>query len=338
MDAGVSVVAGFDVDEHCRYPYETNNPGAKFFAKDVATVSGAELKRLWSTGTIRLLAGCAPCQPFSSAAHSTRDGNDEDPRYPLLEHFSRLVKTCRPELVTMENVPSVKKHKPFLEFVDTLKLFGYAVWFKSVSCEKFGVPQQRRRMVLLASRLGAAPTLEPPLITGPTTVANALKGLTKLAAGERDSSDPIHFARSLTPINLRRLKHSKPGGSWTDWPEELRATCHTRPTGSSYKSVYARMRADAPSPTMTTQFFNFGTGRFGHPVEDRAITPREAALLQSFPRSYKFVAPEEEVTFIRLGKMIGNAVPPKLGEAIGHAFRSHMDAVQRKPHKRSTKL
>lgn len=332
-DAGVTVIAGFDTDPHCQHAYETNNPGAKFHCRDVASVKGQELKRLWSDGAVRLLAGCAPCQPFSTAAHSKRSENGPDPRYPLLEHFARLVRTCKPDLVTMENVPSVRSHAPFVQFTDALESLGYHVWHQSIACVKLGVPQQRRRLVLMASRFGVVPKLKP-IIEGERTVADALNGLRPLAAGERDPEDRIHMARNLTPINLRRLQHSKPGGTWNDWPIELRAHCHTKKTGNSYQSVYARMRGDEPAPTMTTQFFNFGTGRFGHPTQDRTITPREAAILQSFPPDYDFVAPHEPVHFTRLGRMIGNAVPPKLGEAIGRAFVQHLNESQRKPSKR----
>lgn len=325
IDAGIKVVAGFDTAAHCKYAYEENNKGAQFFCRDVATVTGPQLAALWSEGAVRLLAGCAPCQPFSAAAHSRLEERDQDPRYPLLQHFSRLVRSCRPELVTMENVPAVRSHAPFVQFVDSLKKLNYSVSFQSVACERFGVPQRRRRLVLLASRLGPVPKLSPLPLSEVPTVDKVLSGLRPLQAGEVDGSDPIHMARSLSPLNLQRIKHSKPGGTWSDWPEDLLSDCHTKATGSTYRSVYARMASDKPAPTMTTQFFNFGTGRFGHPTQDRAITPREAAIIQSFPADYRFVPPDTVPTFVGLGRMIGNAVPPKLGEAIGTAFARHLE-------------
>ena len=331
IDAGVKVVAGFDTDQHCKHAYETNNKGAKFHCRDVSRVSGAELKRIWGNAKVRLLAGCAPCQPFSTAAHSKRNDEKSDPRYPLLEHFARLVRVCKPELVTMENVPSVRQHAPFLEFTETLEELGYHVWYSSVPCAEFGVPQNRYRLVLMASRLGAAPKLVRPRKPNKITVSDAIDGLSELAAGGRDKKDRIHFARNLTPLNLRRLQHSTPGGTWEDWPMELRSECHTKATGATFRSVYARMRADEPSPTMTTQFYNFGTGRFGHPHQDRTITPREAALLQSFPKDYDFVGPDDKLHLNRLGRMIGNAVPPKLGEAIGTAFLGHVEIIKAAP-------
>lgn len=324
LDAGVRVKAGFDVDSSCRHAYEANNPGATFFEKDVAKLTASELEKHWGKRSIRLLAGCAPCQPFSTAANASRE-TEPDPRYRLLDHFSRLIHACEPELVTMENVPSVMGHKPFKDFVASLERGGYHVWFKSVSCARLGVPQTRRRLVLLASLIGPIGSgIEESDAVNPATVAQTLEGLRPLRAGEMDPEDRIHFARNLTDLNLRRLKASVPGGTWLDWPKELRSKCHRKKSGASFPSVYSRMRADEPSPTITTQFYNFGTGRFGHPTEDRAITPREAALLQSFPPSYEFVKQGDEVYMATLGRMIGNAVPPKLGEAIGRAFVGHV--------------
>ncbi len=359
LDAGIEVKAGFDVEASCKYAYETNNAGAKFFAQDVGTVTSDQLNKIWSKNkkTIRLLAGCAPCQPFSSAANAVRlkdktkkskEAADEaadakattndtdrpvgDPRYYLLNEFTRLIRECQPHLVTMENVPKVQSHAPFLNFVNTLKDLGYKVWYKSVACEKLGVPQTRRRLVLLASRIGDAPTelVQPEPYSEGKDAGEVLSKLTPLKAGEADPKDKIHFARNLSPINLQRIRASTPGGTWRDWPEELRSPCHAKDTGASFSAVYARMRADRASPTMTTQFFNFGAGRFGHPTQDRALTPREAALLQSFPKDYDFVGGQEDVYMHTLGKMIGNAVPPKLGEAIGKTFLNHVERLDRR--------
>lgn len=341
LDSGVKVKAGFDMEESCKYAYELNNKGARFFKKDVGKLTGIELNQLWSPNSIRLLAGCAPCQPFSSAANSFRAGaapspldtehsQEEkigaDPRYNLLDEFTRLIKECLPHLVTMENVPKVREHPPFQKFVRTLSNLGYDVWYENVRCTDLGIPQTRRRLVLLASRLGKLPSSleQPTSTTASSTVGEALAMLIPLAAGEADPNDRMHFARKLSPINLKRIRASKPGGTWRDWPNELRAPCHMRESGATFSSVYARMSADKAAPTMTTQFFNFGAGRFGHPIQDRALTPREAAILQSFPPKYEFVPSGGEVYMQQLGKMIGNAVPPKLGEAIGRTFIRHI--------------
>lgn len=323
LDAGVKVKAGFDLDGTCRHAYEHNNPGAKFLEADVSKLTSKSLMGFWGKGAIKLLAGCAPCQPFSTAANAAR--TEEDKRYDLLDHFSRLVTSCRPDLVTMENVPRVKNHPPFERFLKRLRGLKYDVWFRVVACTDVGVPQTRRRLVLLASRLGP---LDRGLIKSNSgcdlSVRSAIGHLTPLSTGEQDPKDRIHVARELADINLRRIRASRPGGTWADWPIELRSSCHTRDSGQSYRSVYARMSAEEPSPTITTQFFNFGTGRFGHFEQDRPLTPREAAILQSFPEGYEFVAEGQPVHLSTLGRLIGNAVPPRLGEAIGRTLLAHV--------------
>lgn len=329
LDAGVVVRAGFDIEPSCKFAYESNNKGAKFFEKSVADITAEELNELWSEKgkAVRLLAGCAPCQPFSTAANTApiKKNNGEDPRYFLLNEFSRLIRECQPELVTMENVPKVKNHKPFLDFVETLKNLNYKVSYATIACEKIGVPQTRKRLVLLASKFG---NIDSDLyqfanVSEIPKVGPLLDALEEIHAGGYSEKDVMHFARSLSSINMQRIRASKQGGSWKDWPESLRAECHKRPSGATYPSVYSRIDPDKPAPTMTTQFYNFGAGRFGHPTLDRALTPREAALIQSFPMSYQFVV-DRSLGMEKIGKMIGNAVPPKLGEMIGKAFINHI--------------
>jgi DNA (cytosine-5)-methyltransferase 1 len=186
-------------------------------------------------------------------------------------------------------------------------------------CERFGVPQKRRRLVLLAARDHELPPLSKGA-DGYVSVREAIAGLPAIAAGDADEDDALHLSSTLSPLNLKRIRHSTPGGTWRDWPEELRADCHKRPTGQTYPSVYARMEWDKPSPTMTTQCFGYGNGRFGHPEQDRAISLREAAILQSFPRNYQFLAPGDGVSIKEVGRWIGNAVPVQLARAIGEAI------------------
>ena len=321
--AGVDVRAGYDIDTACAFPYEANN-AAPFECKSVDQVSGEELAHWYSPGAVRLLAGCAPCQPFSTLAN-TRDETDEK-KWGLLYEFARLVRELQPELVTMENVPRVANHAPYGEFVATLRELGYHVDARRVRCADYGIPQERRRFVLVASRLGAI-RLPAPHGTAPITVRDAIGHLPALAAGETDPHDPLHKARSLTPLNLERIRASSPGGTWEDWPLALRAPCHRAQSGASFRSVYARMEWGAPAPTITTQSHNFGTGRLGHPTQDRAISLREAAILQSFPHDYRFVAEGQKIHFSSVGRMIGNAVPPKLGELVGKTFIDHIGAL-----------
>lgn len=323
QDAGVRVHAGFDIDPACQFPYAHNN-GATFVHKSVSELTAADINGWFTPGSVRLLAGCAPCQPFSTMANSatTRD----EKKWGLLGEFARLVREVEPELVTMENVPRVTNHAPFKQFIATLEELGYAVDARRVRCADLGIPQERRRFVLVASRLGTPIQLHVET-TQVATVRQAIGDLPALKAGETDPLDPMHKARSLTAINLERIRASRPGGTWQDWPEYLRAPCHQADSGASYKSVYARMTWDKPAPTMTTQCYNFGTGRFGHPEQDRAISLREAAILQSFPKTYKFVADDQTVQFSSVGRMIGNAVPPKLGYVVGLTFIRHLELL-----------
>src|SRR6185437_4792082 len=142
-----------------------------------------------------------------------------------------------------------------------------------------------------------------------------------------DERDPLHVACRLSELNLLRIKASKPGGTWRDWKPSLRAACHRRQTGDTYPSVYGRMEWDEPAPTITTQCFGYGNGRFGHPQQHRAITLREAAMLQTFPRKYDFVPKGQRVRFSQLGRLIGNAVPVRLGEIIAESFTHHASAL-----------
>lgn len=147
-----------------------------------------------------------------------------------------------------------------------------------------------------------------------------------IKAGERDPQDELHTASSLSPLNLSRIRVSRPGGTWRDWPEELQASCHRKDTGATYPSVYGRMEWDRPAPTITTQCFGYGNGRFGHPEQDRAISLREAAMLQTFPESYAFAPPGAPIKFNKMGRLIGNAVPVRLGEVIARSLVGHVQA------------
>lgn len=320
--AGVRVRAGYDIETSCRYAYEWNN-GAEFVDQDVAMVDPDRVA-IWYQGpdAVKLLAGCAPCQPFSTYNQGKDTTTDE--KWPLLGAFARLIREVRPELVTMENVPDVTKHAIYHEFVDTLKGEGYHVWAGTVSCVDYGLPQSRRRHVLLASRLGPIALIPPTHLLEHVSVRDAIGNMPKVAAGEGWPGDSLHKAASLSDLNMRRMKASKPGGTWRDWPKELVTGCHAKDSGKTYPSVYGRMKWDEPSPTMTTLCYGYGNGRFGHPEQHRAITLREAALLQSFPPDYRFVEPGQPIHFRTVGRMIGNAVPVRLGEVIGLSFVQHL--------------
>lgn len=312
--AGCKILAGYDVDERCKYAFEHNN-GGTFVRRDVGKMSAYEIMSHYSGDAPTVLAGCAPCQPFSSYKHRY----DEDPQWSLVTKFAELAAQVRPDYVTMENVPALLRYKGgevFRQFKSILNEAGYPLRSTLAKCEQFGVPQRRRRLVVVAARGRKIGRLQADS-TVVNTVRNAIGHLPPISAGTSCSTDPLHCASGLSALNLQRIKAAKPGGTWRDWPEELRASCHRRDTGKSYPGVYARMEWDKAAPTMTTQCFGFGNGRFGHPEQDRAISLREAAILQSFPPSYEFLPPSAPVQMKEVGRWIGNAVPVALGEAIG---------------------
>jgi len=318
---GLPMAAGIDLDPACKYPYEQNND-APFLQRDVSKLPSSEVADLYGDAEVKVLAGCAPCQPFSTYAQRYESDGKEG-RWGLLYHFARLVKDTSPDIITMENVPTVAKHEVFHDFVATLREQKYHVWFGVVDSSLYGVPQMRRRMVLLASRHGEIKMIEPTH-PDPITVKEAIGRLRPLSAGEAAPGDKLHVAAGLTDKNLQRIRHSKPGGTWRDWPKRLVADCHKADSGRTYPGVYGRMEWHKPAPTMTTQCYGFGNGRFGHPEQDRAISLREAAILQSFPRDYAFVPPDGPVHFSSLGRMIGNAVPVGLGRAIAKSIKAHL--------------
>lgn len=317
--AGINVVAGVDIDPACKFAYERNNH-AKFIGADINELSIDAIENLVGGGDLSLMAGCAPCQPFSTYSRSGRGKKVADD-WQLVEMFGDLIKQIQPDLVAMENVPQLLDHSVFDQFIRKLK--GYNVSFSVVQAVNISIPQTRKRLVLVASKLGSG-GLELPQPDGPVvTVREAIGDLSSIAAGEFDPQDRLHASSRLSGINMDRIRHSKPGGTWRDWPEELQADCHKKSSGSTYPSVYGRMSWDEASPTITTQCFGYGNGRFGHPDQDRAISLREAAILQTFPPDYEFVQPGEPVLFSVLGRLIGNAVPVRLGQVIGETLMNH---------------
>lgn len=323
--AGIEVEAGIDLDPAAEYAYVTNNPGARFLQWDVAAKRSPSIAKLFTTDKYRLLAGCAPCQPFSKLTN----GIERHGSWDLLDNFGRFVVGVQPELVTMENVPELARRgrAVFDEFRRTLKREGYEVAHDIVNCADYGAPQSRKRLVLLASRLGP---IEVPKgrFADPRkwrTVRDVIEDLPALGSGERDEKDPVHVAARLSPMNLKRIRATScDGGTKDDWPKKLLLRCHVRETGSRYHSIYGRMWWDQPAPTITTLCNGIGNGRFGHPEQDRAITLREAALLQSFPRSYRFWPTDETLHCKAVARMIGNAVPPALARALGAAIVAHV--------------
>lgn len=328
---GIKINAGIDIDKSCKYAFE-ENCNSVFLNENVAEIDPKKILSLYPKEDIKILVGCAPCQPFSN--YTLNVDKSKDNRWRLLENFSKIIEDINPDIISMENVPQLmnfKKAPVFENFVKKLNENKYSVWYKIVYAPDYGIPQKRKRLVLLASKFGEISLI--PQTHNPqnyVTVKDTIGNLEKIQAGESCSHDFFHRAPDLTEINLKRIRQSKPGGSWkTDWDHNLILNCHNNSTGKSYGSVYGRMRWNEPSPTMTTFCTGIGNGRFGHPEQDRAISLREASLLQSFPLEYKFVKSKENLSVKKASQHIGNAVPPKLGEVIGESILQHLKKLDR---------
>jgi len=329
IKAGIPVAAGIDIDETCRYAFEKNN-NSLFINRSVKDLTKQDLGKLYLNADIKILVGCAPCQCFSKHTQKNRN-RSKDKKWKLLYSFSNSVASVKPDIVSMENVAEIQKQEVFRDFVKKLISMGYFVFWEVIYCPDYGIPQNRRRLVLLASKLGKieiVPKTHPP--SRYKTVRDVIGRLQEIEDGGSSSRDSLHRAWNLAPINKKRIRQSLPGGTWLDWDEELRVPCHRKESGHTYSAVYGRMYWDKPAPTITTQFYSYGTGRFGHPVQDRALSLREGALLQTFPKYYDFVDPEQPFSFTRIGTHIGNAVPVRLGVIIGRSIIKHIKEYNEK--------
>ena len=321
-----AVVAGYDLDATCKFAYEANNK-AQFINKDITKVGGQEILGHFGESDIKILVGCSPCQPFSTYSYKSEDKD----KWNLLHEFARLIKEVQPEIVSMENVPrlvSFKKADVFGDFLKMLNDNGYSYFYEVVNCPDYGIPQNRKRLVLMASKLGQI-SIIPKTHTPENyvTVKDAIGEMEILESGQTSKTDPIHRAAKLSKLNMKRVKQSKQGGSWKDWTDDLVLACHKKDSGKHYVSVYQRMRWDEPAPTMTTHCTGIGNGRFGHPEQDRAISLREASIFQTFPPKYKFVKKGEPFRIRSISTHIGNAVPVILGRVIAKSIKKHLDAV-----------
>lgn len=321
QDSGIVIKAGFDLDESCRYAYEHNN-NSIFVQCDISSLAADTINSYFDDSDIKIVVGCAPCQPFSSCTPRTHAGKNND-KWGMLTHYSRIIKELKPDIVSMENVPQLKGTEPFEQFLSTLEENNYHFSYSIVNCEDYGIPQRRKRLILLASRYGPI-FIKSPNGMGRKTVKDVISSLPMLRDGEVSPTDPLHRCQKLSEKNRLRISHSEPGGSWETWPEELKLECHRNKNGSTFKSVYGRMRWDDPSPTITTQFFNYGSGRFGHPEQNRALSLREGALIQTFPSDYEFEPGNEIKSISVTATHIGNAVPVKLGQIIGESIIEHL--------------
>ena len=324
--AGMDVVFALDWDPEAARTYATNFPDAHLELADIQAIRVQDVqKRMDANGSGPVLfSGCAPCQPFTKQ-HTTRAGS-EDSRVPLLLRFADFVEACQPDLVFVENVPGLQHFnhgsQPFDSFLTRLATCGYRVDFRSIRLMKYGVPQSRRRLVLVASRHGEirlpAETHGPGAPVGRyETVRNWIAHLPRVGAGQEHPDVANHRAARLSALNTARIQATPEGGGHRDWPEELKLPCHKDFAG--YTDVYGRMTWDAPASGLTTRCISYSNGRFGHPEQHRAISVREAACLQTFPDEFAF-----QGTLSSMARQIGNAVPVRLAEVVGRHFLDHL--------------
>lgn len=325
LDAGIKVKKGFDINPKFKKTYEKNNPGVSFGSKDISQLtkddilSDIDLKKKYF-----LLAGCAPCQPFSTI---NKQNLKEDNRKSLLLEFGRLVEETKPNFVFIENVPGLatgKGKKIFEEFKKKLDNMGYFYVYRIIDAKNYGVPQKRKRLILIASDKEPLDFPERTHGNGESlipyvTVRDVISHYPVIRDGSKHAKIPNHEARLLSQINRKRINLiKKNGGSRKDLPDNLKLKCHKKHTG--HTDVYGRMRWDDVASTLTCKCTSISNGRFGHPTQRRGISVREAAALQTFANDYIFY---EAITFNTL--MVGNAFPPLLAKQFGTVFLKSLE-------------
>ena len=321
--AGFKVVSAIEIDDHAFATYKTNHPDVQAFKQDVMTIEGVSLQQLSPTGAVDLLAGCPPCQGFCSLTSKYRR---EDHRNMLVLEMARLIKEIKPRAVMMENVPGLKQKGKvlFSKFIDILTTLGYIVDWDVLQVADYGIPQNRRRLVLFAGNGFHIPL---PVPTHSMTGADKRKPSRTLRSAIKNLSSPVtledarskggpqlfnwHVVRNMTPQNICRLKKVKPGKSRTCLPDYLRPDCH-KGTEKGFSNVYGRASWDQISPTITGGCTTLSKGRFGHPEENRTLSVREAALIQTFPSDYIFDTPYME----HVCNIVGNALPCDFAEIL----------------------
>lgn len=324
--AGFKTSIAFEKDEVAVKTYKLNHSDTVVIKKDIRKVKLNEVRKKLKDQPIHLLAGCPPCQGFSSVRRLNRIEPVEDDRNNLINEFVRLIKELNPYTVMMENVPGLINYDLFHSSINELKSFGYKwIDYKVVNVKDYGVPQSRRRLVLVGSRLGEIKVAE-----GSKEKKTVRDTIEKLPLPEL-SNDELHkiFPVHRPDVQKRIELTPKNGGSRKDLPEEYTLECH-KGINIGFNDIYGRLRWDDVSTTITGGCLNPSKGRFLHPEQNRCISAREAALLQTFPPDYKFPV---DIPKSNLALMIGNALPPKFSEIqslnIHEHLQRHLDWINR---------
>lgn len=338
-NAGFDVVGAVEIEEDAMATYAINHPEVHVFRQDIRCAQGKDLLKAISQKHVDLLAGCPPCQGFSSL---TRKYARRDPRNQLVSEMSRLIREIKPSAVMMENVPGLAERGKRLlnSFVSELEAMGYTVNWDILQVADYGVPQNRRRLVLLAGKGFPIPLPEATHsrsckngLLPWKTLREVIGDLPKPVSFSRakDTGGPLiykwHVVRDICEENKERLRYAKPGRVRAYLPNRLRPKCHKRLDGG-FNSAYGRMAWDQTSVTITGGCTTFSKGRFGHPKQNRTISVHEAALIQTFPSSYIF-----DTDYIDAAcNIIGNALPCDFARVVADQCRSSLEG------KRTSKL
>ena len=315
--AGFDTKVAVEIEDDAVLTFKMNHKKTDVIQKDIRLITAHEVKTKLSGQQLHLLAGCPPCQGFSSVRRLNRKRNIRDKRNNLVLEYLRFVKELKPLTIMMENVPGLIHYYLFKQMLRELKVLGYFLDTKIVDAKDFGVPQRRKRLVLVGSLLGEIKVAEG---TGPkVTVRDAIWDIEDISL----TRDPIHRVVTKHQDRIQELiaMIPKDGGSRKDLNEQYTLKCHKK-KNVGFNDIYGRLRWDDYSSTITGGCLNPSKGRFLHPVKNRAINAREAALLQSFPRDYKF---PNTISKTSIALLIGNALPPKLSYAQSLNIKNHLE-------------
>ncbi|MBW4491231.1 MAG: DNA cytosine methyltransferase [Trichocoleus desertorum ATA4-8-CV12] len=330
--AGFQVVGAVEIEPHAFATYKANHPEVQAYKQDVRTIRGEDLRACSPTNEVDLLSGCPPCQGFSSLTYRYRRA---DPRNQLVLEMGRLVTEVQPRIVMMENVAGLpdRGKELFDEFIQHLKTLGYLPTWDVLQVADYGVPQSRRRLVLLAGK-GFPVDLPKPThsrtgedgLSPWKTLREAIGNMPKphVLADIQAAGGPLqfnwHVVRALSEMTIKRLQATKPGESRMKIPVELRPACHQHRT-EGFNNVYGRLDWDQVCGTVTSGCTTVSKGRFGHPDEDRTISVREAALIQTFPINYIFDTPYMD----HVCEIVGNALPCDFAEVVAQQCIKALD-------------
>ncbi|QEM89179.1 DNA cytosine methyltransferase [Kosakonia radicincitans] len=322
--AGFDVRLGVELEHVAAITYRKNHPEHSLREADIRDLDPFELmsEMNFKPGDLDLLAGCPPCQGFSSHRTRNKTTSIDDHRNDLIFELIRFVKAFEPKVIMIENVPALAKDNRIKCVLNELCNMGYKVGPQSLQVKNtalYGVPQRRKRMILVVSRFGDIS--EPEIIKPQSTVKDAIFNFPR----PENSTDTLHNIIERRAERIKKMISLVPknGGSRSDLPIEYWLPCHVR-NPNCYRDVYGRMSWDDVAPTITGGCINPSKGRFLHPEQDRAITLREAAVLQTFPVDYYFSL-QKGRDFAAL--MIGNALPPSFIRAHALKIKEHIESL-----------